>query len=48
MEKPVRYKQKNKKPASKPKSAKKRKSDGNIILHSYTLYNNLKVKICKT
>ncbi|CAG9560119.1 unnamed protein product [Danaus chrysippus] len=28
MEKPVRYKQKNKKPASKPKSAKKRKSDG--------------------
>lgn len=29
MEKPARYKAKSKKPAAKPKTAKKRKSDGN-------------------
>lgn len=32
MEKPARYKAKNKKPASKPKTPKKRKSDGKVIL----------------
>lgn len=31
MEKPARYKGKNKKPATKPKTPKKRKSDGKIF-----------------
>lgn len=35
MEKPARYKAKNKKPATKPKTTKKRKSDGNNIIQHF-------------